>query len=102
MASLQAEESTGFQPTITLSHRLKATSDYVLSEAAQRKKDAMMLEKHYPVTDPALYMGKSLRELEIFKLACMDAFDVKPVTYEESIVKIQYARGRLEPDPKAH
>ena len=84
VTSLQTKESIEFQSTITLSRHLKIVFDYVLSEAAQRKQDAMMLKKHYIVTNSTLYMSKSLRELEIFK------------------VKIQYARNRLKSDLKTH
>ena len=102
VATLRAEASTGFQQTVTLTHRPKGTdSALVLSESAQKRKEAMQLERNYTITDPPLYMGKSLKELETFELLCMDAFEVKPVTYSESIVRIQYARGRLGPDPKA-
>ena len=88
VTSLQTKESIEFQSTLTLSNRLKIVFDYVLSEAAQRKKDAMMLKKHYIVTNSTLYMSKSLREFEIFKLTCMNIFDVKSIIYEKSIAKI--------------
>ena len=102
VTSFQMKESTKFQSIITLSHYFKIVFNYVLNEAAQRRKDAMMLKKNYIVTNSTLYISKSLKEFEIFKLTCMNIFDVKLIIYEKSIAKIQYARNRLKSDFKIH
>ena len=46
-------------------------------------------------------MSKSLKKLETFELLCMNVFEAKSVIYNEFITRIQYARERLDPDPKA-
>lgn len=97
--AMRAEEATGFQLTTAVPYRPRDTTGTNLDPEVARKKAAMDKEKLYPIKKPNIYHGKSTKELNTFILECNDVFEVRPVTYEETVPRIQLAKGCMGRNP---